>query len=229
MAKKTTRPVKKRAKAEFILKKYNRKITDAELISDLKRVAKKLRIKIITRRMYLAHGKYSINVFDNHFGAWKIAVKKAGLKSRVPDNPTVQQLFDNLEKIWKKKKEQPTTSDMKAAGSKYSASPYQGMFGSWQNALKNFVDYINNGKVIDLKGIPEERLRKRKKIPMTQRYKILKRDNFCCSLCGRSPANTGGVTLHIDHIIPVSKGGETIPENLQTLCSECNLSKSNNV
>ncbi len=32
---------------------------------------------------------------------------------------------------------------------------------------------------------------------------------------------------HIDHIKPWSKGGETVLENLQTLCATCNLGKSN--
>ena len=52
------------------------------------------------------------------------------------------------------------------------------------------------------------------------------RDNFKCRICGKSPATDPKITLHIDHIIPWSKGGETIFENLQTLCSECNLGKS---
>ncbi|WP_343324290.1 HNH endonuclease signature motif containing protein [Streptococcus sp. Marseille-P8640] len=34
------------------------------------------------------------------------------------------------------------------------------------------------------------------------------------------------VVLHVDHIIPWSKGGETVLGNLQTLCSKCNLGKS---
>ena len=33
--------------------------------------------------------------------------------------------------------------------------------------------------------------------------------------------------LHIDHIVPVSKGGKTVPSNLQVLCSKCNGNKSN--
>ena len=41
-----------------------------------------------------------------------------------------------------------------------------------------------------------------------------------------SPAKDPGVELHVDHIFPWSKGGETVLENLQTLCSRCNGGKS---
>lgn len=54
----------------------------------------------------------------------------------------------------------------------------------------------------------------------------IKRDNFKCCACGASPAKAPSVELHIDHIIPWSKGGETTIDNLQTLCSKCNLGKS---
>ena len=61
---------------------------------------------------------------------------------------------------------------------------------------------------------------------MRLRFEVLKRDNFKCCACGASPAKDPAVELHIDHIIPWSKGGETEAENLQTLCSVCNLGKS---
>ena len=47
------------------------------------------------------------------------------------------------------------------------------------------------------------------------------------AICGRSPAKDMNIELHVDHIMPYSKGGETVIENLQTLCSDCNLGKSN--
>ena len=63
---------------------------------------------------------------------------------------------------------------------------------------------------------------------MTKELKdrIKKRDNYTCQLCGKYMPDEVG--LHIDHIIPVSKGGKSIPSNLQVLCSKCNGKKSNN-
>ena len=66
----------------------------------------------------------------------------------------------------------------------------------------------------------------KREISVQLRYKVLKRDNFKCCACGASPAKDSSVELHIDHIIPWSKGGETVLENLQTLCSQCNIGKS---
>lgn len=75
----------------------------------------------------------------------------------------------------------------------------------------------------------EEMKRKRARSQMTPklRYSILKRDGFRCTICGRTAED--GVKLHVDHIIPVSKGGETIPSNLRTLCETCNLGKSDEI
>lgn len=61
-----------------------------------------------------------------------------------------------------------------------------------------------------------------------QKLRILKRDKFKCKICSNSPAIDNDCELEIDHIIPFSKGGRTIDENLQTLCKKCNLKKRNN-
>ena len=57
------------------------------------------------------------------------------------------------------------------------------------------------------------------------RYNVLKRDNYKCQICGATAKD--GAKLHVDHIIPVSKGGKTVMNNLQTLCERCNIGKSN--
>lgn len=68
-----------------------------------------------------------------------------------------------------------------------------------------------------------------KYVTTKMRYQVLRRDRYRCVLCGRSPAKSLDVELHIDHIIPFCKGGETTVKNLQTLCSECNLGKSDSM
>lgn len=64
---------------------------------------------------------------------------------------------------------------------------------------------------------------------MTQelRNKIKERDNYTCQICGKYMPDEVG--LHIDHIVPISKGGKTVEQNLQVLCDKCNLRKSNRV
>src|SRR5512135_692743 len=47
------------------------------------------------------------------------------------------------------------------------------------------------------------------------RWKILKRDNFTCTTCGRRSPNVG---LEVDHIVSLAKGGTNSENNLTTLC-----------
>ena len=61
------------------------------------------------------------------------------------------------------------------------------------------------------------------------REQIKQRDGYKCVCCGTSLKEEPHLLLEIDHIIPVSKGGKTVPENLQTLCWRCNRSKSNKI
>lgn len=54
------------------------------------------------------------------------------------------------------------------------------------------------------------------------RFEVFKRDGFICQYCGRRPPE---VILEADHIVPKSKGGTDIIENLITACYECNRGK----
>lgn len=61
----------------------------------------------------------------------------------------------------------------------------------------------------------------------SMRYNVLHRDNFRCVLCGASSQD--GVQLHVDHIVPLAKGGKTEMDNLRTLCDRCNLGKGSKI
>jgi len=56
------------------------------------------------------------------------------------------------------------------------------------------------------------------------RFEILKRDNFTCQYCGRSPQNDN-IVLQVDHINPISNGGQDTSSNLITSCRDCNIGK----
>ena len=60
----------------------------------------------------------------------------------------------------------------------------------------------------------------RKALTKDLREMIKQRDKYTCQICGKKMFDEVG--LHIDHIIPVSKGGKSIPSNLRVLCSKCN-------
>lgn len=68
----------------------------------------------------------------------------------------------------------------------------------------------------------KELTNKRKPITKKIRFEVFKRDKFKCVYCGASAPN---VVLHIDHIEPVSKGGDNNILNLVTCCFDCNSGK----
>ena len=64
---------------------------------------------------------------------------------------------------------------------------------------------------------------KRKGISKSTRFEVFKRDSFTCQYCGKSAPD---VVLEVDHINPVSKGGDDDISNLITACFDCNRGKS---
>lgn len=203
-------------------------VTDDELLLDLKRISSKIEKQSLTIAEYKQHGKYSPTTVENHFGSWNNALIKAGLqlsKKLYSD----QELFDNLAEIWIKIGHQPSKYDLSRFRSPISAATYERRFGKWSVALKSFVDYCNSQEGIESCKAEEKPIdthKTNRKINLRMRFKVMSRDNFRCCICGASPAKDPSVELHIDHIIPWAKGGETAIENLQTLCSKCNYGKS---
>ena len=65
-------------------------------------------------------------------------------------------------------------------------------------------------------------------VSASQRAKILLRNGYTCQVCGATAGDdhpldeSRKVRLHVDHIVPFSKGGSDEDSNLRVLCSACN-------
>lgn len=57
------------------------------------------------------------------------------------------------------------------------------------------------------------------------RLEVLTRDRWVCRACGRQ-CGIAPRDAHVDHIVPMSQGGETDPASCQTLCSPCHARKT---
>lgn len=62
----------------------------------------------------------------------------------------------------------------------------------------------------------------RGKVSLKLRFSIYERDNYTCKCCGKHGYRND---LEIDHIVPISRGGKSTYDNLQTLCHNCNYKK----
>lgn len=203
-------------------------VSDAELLADLKRVAEMLDSLNISQPKYRELGQYADTTIARRFGSWNNALLKAGLILNNELDISDERLFENILNLWQYYGRQPRRRELAKFPSTISQSPYLRRFGSWTNALASFVEYTNNGGIeVPAKEFKEVKQNSGRDPSLRLRWQVLKRDRFTCCACGASPAATLGLELHVDHIIPWSKGGATVLENLQTLCSACNLGKSN--
>lgn len=178
-------------------------------------------------------GKFDSSTPKRRLGNWSKVLQLAGLqKNKIQQNSRLadEELFRNLEEAWTKLGRQPRSTEMFEPVSKYSSTVYKRHFGTWMKALEKFVSYINKEEIIlsGQTGITStSRHKTQRDINHRLRFLVMRRDNFKCKNCGRSPATDPRIILHVDHIKAWANGGETILENLQTLCSICNIGKSN--
>jgi 5-methylcytosine-specific restriction endonuclease McrA len=206
-------------------------VADAELLADLRRVAQLLNATTVSIPQYKQHGTYSDTTISRRFESWNNAVLNAGLSIINQVDISDERLFENLLVLWQHYGRQPRRSELAFEPSCFSQSPYNRRFRGWTEALRAFVDYANSTEVELCEPAvavlePSKRMTGRDP-SLRLRWKVFNRDNFKCCCCGKNPATTPGIELHVDHIIPWSKGGQTVLENLQILCSSCNLGKSN--
>ena len=223
-----------------------KEIKDEVLLADLVRLANEINNPNITISDYDKYGKYSAVTMSARFGSWNKAKERANLEVKYITNNSNEDLFQNILDLWTLLGRQPKYGEVISPNSKFNGSTYARRFGSWRAALAAFIDYVNSENndeeiadsdtpliPINILAVKSKEIQKEIKIKRTPRginlrlrWTILKRDNFSCTKCGRSPAKDQSIILRVDHIIPWSKDGETVIDNLETLCEGCNLGKS---
>jgi len=208
----------------------NKNITKENVIADIIRISQKNNKSNLSFSDYKKlGGVYSDSPIYRLFGSWNNALIESNLIINHINNYSDEELFENLETVWINLGRQPSRRDLtKEKGSKISYTPYVRRFGTWTNALIEFANHINYELEANeiINATTENRHRTGRDINLRLRFKVMKRDNFKCCKCGRSPATNPNVVLHVDHIKAWANGGETVLDNLQTLCQDCNLGKS---
>lgn len=227
---------------KFELEESLRGAPDEELLEDMRRSAKAIGRDTITFAEYGEIGKVHSSTIQRRFGSWTKALKLAGLQpSRSKIGIADEELFENIKSLWINLGRQPRYAEVKAPSSLFSAGTYEKRFGSWSKALHEFVAWVNSDSSEQSQQDTEAergatdstvqasfaKRRTRREISDRQRFRILVRDGFRCKSCGASPLVQQGIELHVDHILPWSKGGETTDDNLETKCKQCNLGKGN--
>ena len=101
-------------------------------------------------------------------------------------------------------------------------------------AQRSFTIPMNEDNICELINLLESKLsqeaiikEQRALMTVKLRTQIKERDNYTCCQCGNSVHIEPNLLLEIDHIKPISRGGLTKEDNLQTLCWKCNREKSN--
>lgn len=222
-----------------LLRIRNYQATADDCIADIKRVAASLGTDCITTQDYKQHGKFCVPLISRRVGSWEKAITRAGLKLSPLCHKTItdEELFENLEQLWESLARQPKTDDFVKPLSQYSVHTYKRHFGTLRKALETFISSFDNQTDNPLK--PEPRNNNPPPVPSQTphktsrtvswrtRFLVMRRDDFKCKQCGISPATHPNTVLVVDHKVPWASGGETVMDNLQTLCEPCNGGKSN--
>jgi hypothetical protein len=217
---------------DYSIKRFS-KYTNAELIAKLQEFARESGRSFLSGRAFEVATGISEGTVTNHFGTWQEFCAKAGFAPRYQRSVSRADLFENLDRVWQALGRQPRAKEMKQPLSPISVSRYGKEFGCfWYHICLEFLAHKSGTSASEIEresrpSVAAPTHATRRGISLSLRYAVLRRDSFRCVKCGRSPASSPGLVLHVDHRRAWANAGETVLENLQTLCSDCNLGKSN--
>jgi Homing endonuclease associated repeat/HNH endonuclease len=219
------------------------RLTHDDAIADIRTVAQLLGKSTLTVAEYTQCGSFSQHPITRLFGTWAKALEAAGLEVSPHYHAPLsdEELHQNLESVWRILGRQPKQSDFRQPLSRIGHDTYTRRFGSWRGALEAFVAFVNvappesemsalvavvSNATADSAAIVVRQARTGRNVSWRLRFLVMRRDSFRCCQCGACPSLIPGTVLVVDHIYPWSRGGETVFDNLRTLCVVCNGGKS---
>src|SRR3989338_11329050 len=145
-----------------------------DLIDDLKRVAKLLGKNIVSKNEYDEHGRFSSATLFRRLGGWENASRVAGLQTDFTKYISNEELFENLEFVWRSLSRQPFAAEMRKPLSKYDRATYLRRFGNWQKACETFIKH-KQGDVEFIKMAQTTSIARSRNINGKDRLKVLNR------------------------------------------------------
>jgi len=223
----------------------SRSMKDADILQSLRDLADRLGKAELTTRDVQDNLLFSAETLRQRWGTSRAAFEAAGLSAtNLGRRYTDEECFDNLLAVWTHYRRPPRYSEMGLPPSQVGGKAYVKRFKTWNKALAAFVERVNQdgdqeedpvlevvkvqiGEPSQLPSSPSPSPEETRDIRLGLRFKVLHRDRFKCVLCGDHPARNPECVLHVDHVIPWSRGGKTSEGNLRTLCATCNVGRGN--
>jgi len=217
----------------------SRSMSNEEVLDALRKLSRFIGKDTLTQADVNQHLLFSDKTLRKRWGSSRAAFEAAGLAStRLGRRYQDEECFANMLAVWTHYGRPPARKEMSDPPSIVGAKAYTLRFGTWGKALTAFVERVNRDQPSDS---PQELVpptqaaviyaahppEGRRDIPLGLRFRVLSRDKFKCVLCGEHPARNAECVLHVDHILPWSRGGKTLEDNLRTLCAIYNVGRGN--
>ena len=214
----------------FSLDRPLRSVKKKDIIIDLKAFAEFKKSKSLTAVSYTRwnNARFSVDSVRRIFGSWENAMKAIGLSHQKKHYYSDKEIIKIYIKIWRWREQAPSENDIKEYNKEFNITfSADTISRRWdKRVFKRLISqYVLKQITID-QVIEGKKKITRPRISPRLRATVLKKYNYRCTDCGKSPKVNKNIVLEINHIIPFSKGGETILNNLEVNCHGCNAGKS---
>jgi hypothetical protein len=195
------------------------RISEEELFQNIEEIWVKLGRQPRKTEIQKPLSRYSPNTYQKRFGTWLKALREftAYINNEESDSSSASlsltaDRVKGLSKLTQDVPSAPVASLQPKPSPDFAAKIAEGPYGEKATG--------------ELESEPTKQHKTKRNVNWRLRFIVMRRDNFKCQKCGRSPATDPSIVLHVDHKIAWNNWGETVLENLETLCSKCNIGKS---